>query len=48
MLWLIWRGKVRMDEHVEQGIGAFAQTMEKMYKGAPVGKLLVNVSAEAA
>lgn len=48
MLWMIWRGKIRMDENIAQGIASFAETMEKMYKGAPQGKLLVNVSAEAA
>ena len=47
MLWLIWRGKVLMDEHVEQGLERFADAMELMYKGGHVGKLLVNVSAPA-
>ena len=44
-LFLIWRRKLRMDEQVEQGIGAFAMAMEKMFTGGHVGKLLVNVSA---
>ena len=46
MLWLIWRGKLVMDEHVEEGIGSFAAAMEMMYRGGHVGKLLVNVSNE--
>lgn len=44
---LIWRGKLRMDEHVEQGIGAFPKAMEMMFDGGHIGKLLVNVSAAA-
>ena len=46
MLRLIWRGKLRMDEHVSHGIGSFPRAMESMFDGsAPPGKLLVNVSA---
>ena len=45
MLWLIWRGKVVMDEQVEQGLGRFAEAMELMYTGGHTGKLLVNVAA---
>lgn len=49
MLWLIWRGKVVMDEHVHQGLGSFAEAMESMFtgEGGHMGKLLVNVSAAA-
>jgi NADPH-dependent curcumin reductase CurA len=43
---LIWRGKLRMDEHVSQGLRSFPRAMEMMFDGsAPPGKLLVNVSA---
>ena len=50
MLWYIWRGKVVMDEHVEQGLDKFADAMESMFtgRGGHMGKLLVNVSAPAA
>ena len=45
---LIWRGRLRMDEHVEQGIGAFPRAMETMFEGGHIGKLLVNVGAPVA
>ena len=45
---LIWRGKLRLDEHVSQGISTFPRAMEMMFDGsAPAGKLLVNVGATA-
>lgn len=44
MLWLLWRKKVIMDEHYEQGIERFAAAMELMQSGGHIGKLLVNVS----
>lgn len=46
MLWLIWRRKVRMDEHIEQGIGAYAGAVEKMFAGGHIGKLLIDVRAK--
>jgi len=48
MLYLIWRGRVVMDEQVENGIASFAKAMELMFAGGHTGKLLVNVSAAAA
>ena len=45
MLMMIWRKKLVMDEHVENGIERFAAAMEMLQSGGHTGKLLVNVSA---
>jgi len=47
ILWLMWRRKLFMTEQVEQGVRAFAPAMVKMFTGGHIGKLLVDVSAEA-
>jgi len=47
MLWLIWKRKVVMYEHVEKGLGRFAIAMESMFKGGNTGKMLVQVAEEA-
>ena len=47
MRWMIWRGKIRMDEHWEQGLEAYPMAVEKLFAGGHMGKLLVNVSAPA-
>ena len=46
MLWLIWRKKIVMHEHVEEGLGRFALAMESMFSGGHVGKLLVKVATD--
>ena len=47
MLWLIWRKKIVMHEHVEEGLGRFALAMESMFSGGHVGKLLVKVATDS-
>lgn len=42
--WLLLRGKLVMHEQLEEGIGAFAPALVKMFNGGHVGKLLVNVA----
>jgi len=52
--WLLWamvsmlfkwsRGRVVNHEHVEKGIGTFAQALEKMFTGGHTGKLVVDLT----
>ena len=44
MLMMIWRKRLVMDEHVEEGIEKFASAMELLQSGGHTGKLLVKVS----
>merc|ERR1712154_151918 len=43
MFYLYMRGKVKMIEHVEDGIASYPLALHKMFTGGHMGKLLVKV-----
>lgn len=43
MLWLSFRGKVTVTEHVEEGLESFPYALQKLFTGQTIGKTLVRV-----
>eukprot|EP00526_Cylindrotheca_closterium_P001148 CAMPEP_0113660774 /NCGR_PEP_ID=MMETSP0017_2-20120614/33083_1 /TAXON_ID=2856 /ORGANISM="Cylindrotheca closterium" /LENGTH=372 /DNA_ID=CAMNT_0000575439 /DNA_START=199 /DNA_END=1317 /DNA_ORIENTATION=- /assembly_acc=CAM_ASM_000147 len=45
MFWLHLRGKVTMNEHIENGIESFPKALNHLFTGASIGKCLVAVNS---
>ncbi|KAL3912387.1 MAG: hypothetical protein SGPRY_008353 [Prymnesium sp.] len=46
LLWLKFRKKIFLTEHVELSMTSFAKAMVKMFTGGHIGKLLIDVSGD--
>ena len=45
MYWLHLRGKVNMNEHIEEGIESFPKALNHLFTGGSIGKCLVSVNS---
>merc|ERR1712232_598983 len=46
MFYLWMRGRVRMTEHVEDGLESFPFALQKLFTGKTIGKTLVRISED--
>jgi len=46
MFYLWMRGRVRMTEHVENGLESFPLALQKLFTGKTIGKTLVRISED--
>lgn len=46
MMWLYFRGRVTMKEHVEEGLETFPYALEKLFTGQTIGKTLVRLRSD--
>ena len=43
IFWMYMRGKVYMPEHVEHGVESFPKSLQKLFTGGHIGKMIVQV-----
>ena len=47
MYWLHLRGKVNMNEHIEEGVESFPKALDHLFTGMSIGKCLVAVKSRS-